>query len=186
MTATANVLDFSFLHIADLNELPDKLDIASPPPANTATAETSVQRKVKAHSVRLASNKITDLGNFSPAVHSILTHPRGLRWIDLSFNELTSIGDSLSEFTELSVLYMHANKIESFKALKPLANLPKLRSITLHGNPIEDKPGYRYYLIHFVPSLNQINFSPVTRQDREGAKAWAQTNRRQLGLAPRD
>ena len=85
---------------------------------------------------------------------------------------------ALSSFTEINVLYLHANKISSFKELKCLSGLTKLRSITLHGNPIAEKKSYRLYLIINLPALNQIDFSPITRQDRETAKTWAAANRR--------
>ena len=59
---------------------------------------------------------------------------RRLRWVDLSFNALTSIRAAFVDFKELSVLYLHANKISKFGEIKPLSELSKLRSLTLHGN----------------------------------------------------
>ena len=105
---------------------------------------------------------------------------RRLRWVDLSFNALTSIRAAFVDFKELSVLYLHANKISKFGEIKPLSELSKLRSLTLHGNPIEDKKHYRTWVIHTIPTLNQLDFSPITRQDREGAKTWSTIFRKKL------
>ena len=98
--------------------------------------------------------------------------------LSLTRPRFVSPRQALSSFTELNVLYLHANKISSFKELKCLSGLTKLRSITLHGNPIAEKKSYRLYLIINLPALNQIDFSPITRQDRETAKTWAAANRR--------
>ena len=78
------------------------------------------------------------------------------------------------------MLYLHANKISKFGEIKPLGDLTKLRSLTLHGNPIEDKKHYRTYVVHIIPTLNQLDFSPITRQDRETAKTWAAIFRKKL------
>ena len=78
------------------------------------------------------------------------------------------------------MLYLHANKISKFGEIKPLSELSKLRSLTLHGNPIEDKKHYRTWVIHTIPTLNQLDFSPITRQDREGAKTWSTIFRKKL------
>ena len=78
------------------------------------------------------------------------------------------------------MLYLHANKISKFGEIKPLGELAKLRSLTLHGNPIEDKKHYRMFVIHTIPTLTQLDFSTITRQDRETAAAWALTFRKKL------
>ena len=105
---------------------------------------------------------------------------RRLRWVDLSFNRLTGIKASFTDFKNISVLYLHANKISKFGEIKPLGELTKLRSLTLHGNPIEDKKHYRTYVIYMIPSINQLDFSPITKQDRENAMTWAHVFRKKL------
>lgn len=42
-------------------------------------------------SLRLNNNVLTDLRDFKHAVSQLLEHPENLAWIDLSFNDLTSI-----------------------------------------------------------------------------------------------
>ena len=84
------------------------------------------------------------------------------------------------------MLYLHANRISKFGEIKPLGLLDKLRSLTLHGNPIEDKKHYRTYVIFSIPSINQLDFSPITRQDRENAETWAHVFRKKLSGETRE
>lgn len=49
----------------------------------------------------------------------------------------------LTTFFNLSVLYLHGNSIHRLGEVNKLAVLPRLRSLTLHGNPIEEEKGYR-------------------------------------------
>ena len=58
-----------------------------------------------------------------------------------------------------------------------------LRSLSLHGNPVEDHKHYRNFVITMVPSLIQLDFSPVTKQDRSNAATWAQIFRKKLARA---
>lgn len=51
-----------------------------------------------------------------------------------------------------------------------LGSLCKLQSLTLHGNPIEDMKGYRDYIISKIPQLEKLDFSKITKADRECSK----------------
>ena len=62
------------------------------------------------------------------------------------------------------MVYLHANGIESLRALAPLRGLSGLRKLTLHGNPVENVPHYRHFIMLLVPSLRMLDFSVVTSQ----------------------
>jgi len=179
--SSTKVIDYSFLNVSDLSELRLKFELACPEAESKKLKDEDKQavvgqkkeRKTDALSIRASNNAITDLSGLYASVSSILIQPQSLKWIDLSFNDIKRIGEAFTEMTELKVIYLHANKIESLKELKPLRALTNLRSLTLHGNPIEDKKDYRLYVMHLVPSLNQLDFSPITRQDREIAKSFS-------------
>lgn len=49
----------------------------------------------------------------------------------------------LLSLPELRVLYLHSNKIESLKEVRQLGSLGSLHKLTMHGNPIDEKKGYR-------------------------------------------
>uniref|UniRef100_A0A8D2BU61 Leucine-rich repeat-containing protein 51 n=1 Tax=Sus scrofa TaxID=9823 RepID=A0A8D2BU61_PIG len=128
--------------------------------------------KSMTQSLWLNNNVLTDLRDFSHVVSQLLEHPENLAWIDLSFNDLTSIDPVLTTFFNLSVLYLHGNSIQRLGEVNKLAVLPRLRSLTLHGNPIEEEKGYRQYVLCTVPRVTTFDFSGVTKADRATAQVW--------------
>ena len=194
------VMNLSFLEISSLRDLPAKLNIVAPPKEAAASAEDAAKphhekkhephrrRRLKCCSVRLSNNRIASIegtpddefSQLSAALNEVVVDIGALRWIDLSFNSISRTGDAFSAFPDVTVLYLHANNISSFSQVKPLGELKDLRSLTLHGNPIEDKKHYRTFVIHMIPTLTHLDFSTITRQDRETAAAWALTFRKKL------
>ena len=53
-----------------------------------------------------------------------------------------------------------------------LSTLTKLKSLTLHGNPIEINSGYRFYVISRIPQLQTFDFSGITKADRASCETW--------------
>ena len=53
-----------------------------------------------------------------------------------------------------------------------LSSLRKLKSLTLHGNPIEINTGYRYYVLSRLPQLQTFDFSGITKADRATSETW--------------
>ena len=102
----------------------------------------------------------------------IVANPVSLRWLDLSFNSITQIPEELANFTDVSVIYLHANSISNFKDLKVLSKFTGLRKLTLHGNPIEDQENYRMFITLLCPTLRMLDFSVITRQDLLSAKFY--------------
>ncbi|XP_053416231.1 transmembrane O-methyltransferase isoform X2 [Nycticebus coucang] len=111
-------------------------------------------------SLWLNNNVLNDLKDFNQVVSRLLAHPENLAWIDLSFNDLTSIDPVLSTFFNLSVLYLHGNSIHRLGEVNKLAVLPRLRSLTLHGNPIEEEKGYRAQVETMSPAI-ALAFLPL-------------------------
>lgn len=143
--------------------------------------------------MRLANNKLAGLEGGSDedltlatALGKVCSSIEQVRWLDLSFNHISTFGTAFSKFTGVAVLYLHSNQIANFAQIRGLGELAKLKSLTLHGNPIEDKKYYRIYVTHVIPSLTQLDFSSITHQDRENARAWATTFRKKLSGAARD
>lgn len=102
----------------------------------------------------------------------------------------------LTTFRALRSLQLHGNSISSLAEVDKLGVLPQLRRLTLHGNPMEEQRGYRYprggallprreqgesphaplkpcsprsYVLSLLPHLTSLDFSGVTKQDREDA-----------------
>ena len=74
----------------------------------------------------------------------VVEFPEDIAWLDLSFNDITEVSDDILQFQALKMLYLHGNKIKRFADITKLKQLPNLYSLTLHGNPIENQPHYRY------------------------------------------
>ena len=78
----------------------------------------------------------------------------------------------LLQYPKLKILYLHGNQIDKLSEVDKLGALPELFSITLHGNPIEDIPGYKQYVISALPQLKVFNTITITNQDRSDASTW--------------
>ncbi|KAM5186820.1 leucine-rich repeat-containing protein 51 isoform 2-T8 [Callospermophilus lateralis] len=148
-------LDYSFRSIHVIQDL-----ISEEPRVGLRPLKHSKSGKSLTQSLWLNNNVLNDLKDFTQVASQILEHPENLAWIDLSFNDLTSIDPILTTFFNLSVLYLHGNSIQSLGEVNKLAVLPRLRSLTLHGNPIEEEKGY----------------SGVTKADRTTAEVWKRMN----------
>jgi Leucine-rich repeat (LRR) protein len=77
------------------------------------------------------------------------------------------------QYPELKVLNLHGNSIAKMSEIDKLASLCNLRSLTIHGNPVEDTKGYRDYIISKIPQLEKLDFSKITKADRECAKTMS-------------
>ncbi|KAM9033287.1 leucine-rich repeat-containing protein 51 [Sarcophilus harrisii] len=164
-------LDFSFKSINFIQDL-----ISEEPRAGLRPVKRSTQGKSLTQAVRINNNVLNDLTDFSQTMSQLLEHPQNLAWIDLSFNDLPNIDPVLTTFHNLSVLYLHGNCIHRLTEVDKLSSLPKLRSLTLHGNPIEDEKGYRQYVLSILPRITTFDFSGVTKQDRITATIWRRMN----------
>ena len=70
------------------------------------------------------------------------------------------------------MLYFHANNVSKLSEVEKLASLPNLRSLALHGNPIENSEGYKQYVISRIPQLKSLDFATIIRSDRVTADVW--------------
>ncbi|XP_076969838.1 leucine-rich repeat-containing protein 51 isoform X1 [Tamandua tetradactyla] len=164
-------LDYSFRSIHVVQDL-----TSEEPRTGLRPLRHSKSGKSLTQSLWLNNNVLNDLRDFSQVVSQLLEYPENLAWIDLSFNDLTSIDPVLTTFFNLSVLYLHGNSIQRLGEVDKLAILPRLRSLTLHGNPVEEEKGYRQYVLCTLPHITTFDFSGVTKADRTTAEVWKRMN----------
>uniref|UniRef100_F7CZP1 Leucine-rich repeat-containing protein 51 n=1 Tax=Ornithorhynchus anatinus TaxID=9258 RepID=F7CZP1_ORNAN len=138
----------------------------------------SPEGKALTQALRLNNNALSDMNDLSQTLTQLLERPQDLAWIDLSFNDLSNIDPILTAYSNLSIIYLHGNCIQRLGEVDKLAALPLLRSLTLHGNPIQEQKGYRQYVLSALPHLTTFDFSGVTGQDRATALLWKQMNHR--------
>ena len=74
------------------------------------------------------------------------------------------------------MLYLHGNNIGSLSQVNKLSALSMLRTLTLHGNPIEVEPGYKQHVLSALPNLQTLDFSGITKSDKATAGTWEKLN----------
>ena len=79
---------------------------------------------------------------------------------------------ALLQLPNLTMIYLHGNNIKRLKEVDKLVALTRLKSLSLHGNPIESVSGYRQYIVTHIPQLQTVDFSGVTKADRKVSDVW--------------
>jgi len=87
-----------------------------------------------------------------------------LQWIDLAHNHIIQIDLDFSLLVDLKSLYLHCNYIKDMNEMCHL-NKNQLRSLTIHGNPIENIPNFRLYIISILPTLKKIDTVLISRKE---------------------
>eukprot|EP00929_Paragymnodinium_shiwhaense_P103124 TRINITY_DN6640_c0_g1_i1.p1 TRINITY_DN6640_c0_g1~~TRINITY_DN6640_c0_g1_i1.p1 ORF type:complete len:261 (+),score=53.00 TRINITY_DN6640_c0_g1_i1:73-855(+) len=123
--------------------------------------------------VKLNNNLLETAQGLPEALSLCMANPMvALQWLDLSFNQLVTVEDSLLKFQNLKALYLHGNCLKSLQACERLKKLPKLLILTLNGNPIESSKIYRPYIIGALPNLRALDHSTVTEDETASAISW--------------
>merc|ERR1712226_1405036 len=99
-------------------------------------------------------------------MYNSVTH---LQWLDLQHNYLVTLSEELNKFPNLKSLYLHVNFIADTKEFTKIMNLPVLRSLTVHGNPIDKIPNFRLYLISIFPQLKKLDTVLISKKERDNA-----------------
>ncbi|KGU07042.1 U2 small nuclear ribonucleoprotein A' [Candida albicans P87] len=120
--------------------------------------------------------------------------------IDLSNNDLISLGNIPKRFNNLQCLLLSNNNIsyiddESFSSDNHITSItlfnnniykfqksfkdkfPKLETLILLGNPITEMENYRYFIIWLIPSLKVLDFKKVKQAERKTSEDMFGTNR---------
>ena len=84
------------------------------------------------------------------------------------------------------MLYLHGNNIRRAAEIDKLSELLRLRSLTLHGNPVESLDDYRMCVLAKLPQLMNIDFSAVTKQDRRSIEVWSKSGAKKVTSSRKD
>ncbi|XP_033646990.1 leucine-rich repeat-containing protein 51-like [Asterias rubens] len=163
-------LDYSFKGMLLVEDVLDE-----DPRVKINKNDKNSEGKVNTQTVKLNNNQMSEMTGLDTTLIKIVEFPEDLTWIDLSFNDFSKIDPILLKYTKLKVLYLHGNNITNISEMEKLAGLPNLIALTLHGNPIEDQKGYRQSIVAKLPQLKKIDFSCVTKSDRQNAVTWERT-----------
>ena len=171
-----DALDYSFVGITAVEDMLSREPVSgctkamAAASAVTGAASSSVPRGPTT-CVRAPNNSITSIATLPDVLEVLVEDKSKLFWLDLSCNAIADLGDALEAFPGLRVLNLHGNSISTIADLKKICRLP-LKSLTIHGNPVEAKKGIKNFLISSIPTLEKLNFCPITKQDRAGAMTW--------------
>ncbi|KAJ8921132.1 hypothetical protein NQ315_013602 [Exocentrus adspersus] len=162
--------DFSFRKLKSINVDKFLRDIGLEGARYTRVAGVpergAEKKKFLTRSLWLNNNKLTNTKHVDQMADSVLEYPDELGWIDFSFNYITEIDECILRFNKLKILYFHGNCISDLDEVFKLRNLPELRSVTFHGNPIANHPRYRSYVVSVLPQIANLDFTPVVRNER--------------------
>ncbi|KAK3909947.1 Leucine-rich repeat-containing protein 51 [Frankliniella fusca] len=160
-------VDFSFKRLTSLDELHAN---ESPKAQRTRRAPVQLQNKrFVSASLWLNHNQLTDVRGLASLMRGLIAQPDALGWLDLSFNNLTDIADDVLQFPQLRILYLHGNQLTKLNSVAKLRHLQKLRNLTLRGNPIDEIPSYRSYIISIIPQITRLDFVPISAGERGSA-----------------
>lgn len=142
----------------------------SPVVRNPYVVEEHVQHLVL-DAVKLSNNGLKTCSGVPQALAPVLRHDlAALRWLDLSFNAVTSV--DLSEFAvlpSLAILNLHCNRLAVVTNLRAGAAM-QLRSLTLYENPVTSKSSQRLVVVAAFPTLRKLDGQVVTPIERRHAK----------------
>lgn len=114
-------------------------------------------------SIDLSDNEIVKLEGFPPLTR--------LTTLMVHNNRIARIGPNLgAALPKVETLGLANNKLANLPDLDPLAQLPALLRLNLHGNPVTKKPDYRHYVIGRLPKLKLLDGSRVTDTERKEAQ----------------
>eukprot|EP00768_Dysnectes_brevis_P006176 gnl/Dysnectes_brevis/4766_a6566_858.p1 GENE.gnl/Dysnectes_brevis/4766_a6566_858~~gnl/Dysnectes_brevis/4766_a6566_858.p1 ORF type:complete len:206 (+),score=24.63 gnl/Dysnectes_brevis/4766_a6566_858:75-692(+) len=120
-------------------------------------------------SLRLSSNGMTDLTGLSDLILSAVWYPKQLVILDISMNNITDIS-GIEEITTLRSLHLHGNRIDDVRSLQKLTVIPRLTSLSCHGNPLARQDGHLLWILVHFPQLVRLNFAHITKHDRRDAQ----------------
>jgi len=161
-------LNFAFKCLLGFRDSLDEV----PRPEQGKVKKSPQSGKYKTKSIRFNNNLIIDYKDFEHAMDSLLENPCGLQWLDLSFNDISTIDQVLLNYPSLRTIYLHGNCIEEIIEIEKLAGLPNLKTVSLHGNPIESVKGYKNYILSTLPQIQNLDFTTITKADRETSYEW--------------
>eukprot|EP00658_Telonema_sp_P-2_P027415 TRINITY_DN2116_c0_g1_i8.p1 TRINITY_DN2116_c0_g1~~TRINITY_DN2116_c0_g1_i8.p1 ORF type:complete len:149 (-),score=23.37 TRINITY_DN2116_c0_g1_i8:633-1079(-) len=124
--------------------------------------------------LRLCNNSLPNLDGLNDVVEELFDHTDKISWFDFSFNQLKTIDLGLLAHTNLRSVYLQGNQITDVREVLKLRVLPHLKSLALHGNPLEEskRPPYRVFTAGAIRTLMKLDFCAITAQDREEADMW--------------
>ncbi len=131
--------------------------------------KTEKPPRTDTEAILLTHNVLESLADFIVIFQPRILHLSQLKWLDLSFNLLSSLDSTtLAAVPHLIILNLHANRFVSLRSvLVVLAPLTRLRSLTLQANPLSGVAHLRLLVARALPWVKRLDHVSITRSERE-------------------
>jgi len=126
-------------------------------------------------SLILSYNEIRSLDNTYDIVNKVMFNCKKLSWLDLSHNYLVALSPELQNFPELRTLNIHCNYIHDLSELRKIQPIKTLKSLTVHGNPLDLIPSFRLYIIGLLPQLQKLDTVLISKKEKDNAHVFVNT-----------
>ncbi|KAA6387849.1 MAG: hypothetical protein EZS28_016622, partial [Streblomastix strix] len=134
-------------------------------------------KKFRATSVRLYNNGLRSIKGLKSILDQILVDGGDeVVWLDLGWNKLTQIEDELYLFPKLYSLSLQANRITDYNEIAKLRGIEPMRTLILHGNPIDQLRFYRTLTVGAAPFLKKIDSAVISPRERDHCTKWLDMN----------
>jgi len=124
-----------------------------------------LQTLVKLKKLALSNNKIRAI----PSLEANFE----LQELRLNGNKIIKIPDTMRLNPRLKILDLGKNLIKDWSDVENLAQLPKLKSLTLAGNPLAAESDYRERVLSILPNLKILDGKQISNEVVRKRKAWA-------------
>lgn len=95
---------------------------------------------------------------------------RRLKALLLCNNSVSKIGPNLGDnISRMQTIILTNNRVSNLFEIDHLSTVKTLEMLSLLENPVALKPNYRLYAIYRIPTLKCLDFSKVTKQERDDA-----------------
>ena len=141
-------------------------------PAAARAASEAPTSELLLAGLRLRGNMLTTIDWLPQVLGPSIS--KSLQWLDLSMNNFRHFDlQVLLQFPSLHTLELQGNGIRRIVGWRCVADLPPLRSLSLHHNPLlESDPQAKFRLQSLLPGLTKYNDSVLTAKDKQEAKIW--------------
>ena len=126
---------------------------------NALTIVQGLETLENLHTLNLAENR----------VQKVVSLPRGIRRLNLSGNELTTIPEAVSSCENIQILRLARNRVADLSEIFKLDGRFNLHSLNMSHNPVAALPQYFSFCICVCRGLDMLDGSSVTEGTRQSA-----------------
>lgn len=119
--------------------------------------------------IDLSDNEIQKLENF-PLL-------KRLTMLLVNNNRVTKVDSDIGKsLPNLDTMVLTNNYIASLSEIDALASFTKLTSLSLLHNPVTRRQHYRFYVVHKLPQLKELDFRKIKPEERAEAEKLFKTS----------